>query len=152
MVITLDRAVNAVPRRIERKVNEGSPSSLTDTRNFETSYPEWLLASTNSKTEPVVLPHAILDDRMAPDVFHVVFESCIAWRDRSLDCRLVDAGFFNFTMIFGTAQPVPHCSIFIIAISRICGIDNRSLDSVRHGVMVTSEAVLEIQVFQKTTA
>ena len=40
MVITLDNAVNTVPRRIERKVKAGSPSSLADTRNLDTSNPE----------------------------------------------------------------------------------------------------------------
>jgi hypothetical protein len=39
MVITLDNAVNTVPRRIERNVKAGSPSSLVDTRNLETSNP-----------------------------------------------------------------------------------------------------------------
>lgn len=39
IVITLDNAVNTVPRRIERNVKAGSPSSLADTRNLDTSNP-----------------------------------------------------------------------------------------------------------------
>ena len=39
MVITPDNAVNTFSKRIERNVKAGSPSSLADTRNLETSNP-----------------------------------------------------------------------------------------------------------------
>jgi hypothetical protein len=39
IVMTLESAVNADPRTIDRKVNAGSPSSRTETMNLETSAP-----------------------------------------------------------------------------------------------------------------
>ena len=45
MVMTLDRAVKAVPRTIERKVKAGSPSSRSEIRNFDTSSPNVALAT-----------------------------------------------------------------------------------------------------------
>lgn len=43
MVITLESAVNAEPNTIDRKVNAGSPSSLTETMNLDTSAPAGLV-------------------------------------------------------------------------------------------------------------
>lgn len=41
-MITLDSAVNMVPKTMDRKVKAGSPSSRVDTMNFETSAPEFV--------------------------------------------------------------------------------------------------------------
>ena len=99
MVITLDNAVNTVPRRMERNVKAGSPSSLVDTRNLETSNPVEGQLEMSGKLRSTSL-RTILDDRMSFYICHGVVRACLgAGNDWSLNWRLVDLGLLVFRSI-----------------------------------------------------